>query len=249
MKKFSNTYIFIYSAILVAVVAVLLSLVATSLKDKQQSNVTNEKMQSLLKAINVEVERDAAPKAYEQYFTEEMTVTTAGAVENVFSVSAGKQTQGSVRPFDVNLKEEQKTERQKAGTGRFPIYRFDKDGKSGIVLPLRGTGLWGAVWGYIALADDCSTVKGITFDHEGETPGLGAEIANHDKFQTPFIGKQILDEQGRVVSIAVKKHAHKEGLHEVDALSGGTMTSNGVNNMLATDLKRYQKFFDQYRNK
>lgn len=249
MKKFSNTYIFIYSAILVAAVAVLLSLVATSLKNKQQANVTNEKMQSLLKAINVDVERDAAPEAYKQYFTEELTVTTAGAVENSYSIADGEQTQGSLRPFDVNLKEEQRAEGQQAGTGHFPVYRYAKDGKSGIVLPLRGTGLWGPIWGYIALAEDCNTVEGVTFDHEGETPGLGAEISNHDKFQAPFFGKQILDEQGQVVSIAVKKHANKDCLHEVDALSGGTMTSNGVNEMLAADLMRYQKYFDQLRNK
>ena len=248
MKNFNNRYIFLYSALLVAAVAVLLSIVATSLKERQQANVTNEKMQSLLKAINVEVGRDAAPEAYRQYFTEELTVTTAGAVENSYSVADGEQTQGALRPFEVDIAAEQRAERQHAGAGHFPVYRYQKDGESGIVLPLRGTGLWGAIWGYLALAEDCNTVRGVTFDHEGETPGLGAEIANHEKFQAPFVGKQILDEQGQVVSIRVKKFADHGSPHEVDALSGGTMTSNGVNKMLAEDLRRYQKFFNQERN-
>lgn len=246
MKNFSNKYIFLYSVILVAVVAVLLSIVATSLKDKQQANIRNEKMQSLLKAINVDVGRDAAASEYAKYFTQELNVNVAGETMDVYDIVAGKMTQGddANRPFNINLKSEQKKAENGIEDARFPVYCYTKDGKTGYVLPMRGTGLWGPVWGYIALAADCNTVNGVTFDHEGETPGLGAEITG-DKFQKPFIGKQILDSKGIVVSIAVKKHANPEGIHEVDAITGGTMTSNGVNAMLATDMARYQNFFDR----
>jgi Na+-transporting NADH:ubiquinone oxidoreductase subunit C len=244
MKNFSNKYIFLYSIVLVAIVAILLSVVATGLKSKQQANVRNEKMQSLLAAINVRVERDDAAKVYRQYFTQELNVTTAGETIDIFDVVADKQTQGSVRPFDVNLKEQQTKSLQGDKKAVFPVYCYTKDGKTGYVLPMRGTGLWGAVWGYIAIAQDCNMVEGVTFDHEGETPGLGAEITT-EKFQKPFLGKQILDDKGKVVSIAVKKHADKEGKHEVDAITGGTMTSNGVSAMLATDMARYQMFFDK----
>lgn len=246
MKKFSNKYIFLYSTILVALVAVLLGIVATSLKDRQQANIRNEKMQSLLKAINVDVDRNAAAGEYARYFTKELNVNVAGDIMDIYDVAAGKMTQGSdaCRPFNVNLRDEQKKAANHDRDARFPVYCYAKDGKAGYVLPMRGTGLWGPVWGYIALAEDCNTVSGVTFDHEGETPGLGAEITG-EKFQKPFIGKQILDDNGRVVSIAVKKHASPAGIHEVDAITGGTMTSNGVNAMLATDMARYQNFFDK----
>jgi Na+-transporting NADH:ubiquinone oxidoreductase subunit C len=102
------------------------------------------------------------------------------------------------------------------------------------------------VYSNIALADDLNTVVGVTFSHDSETPGLGAEITTK-KFQAPFIGKQILDENGQVVSIAIKKNADAAAMHEVDAITGGTMTSNGVDEMLRVDLMRYQKFIDANR--
>lgn len=246
MKNFSNRYIFIYSAVLVAVVAVILSVVAMGLRDKQQANVRNEKMQSLLAAINVECSRDEAPDLYKKYFDQELTVGTDGQVVSQYSIADGRLVSGEVRAFDIDLKAEQA--REKSGAkGAFPIYSFRTEQASGWVIPTRGNGLWGPVYANVALDADMNSIVGITFSHESETPGLGAEIATR-KFQEPFIGKQILDEQGKVVSIAVKKHADPAGAHEVDAISGGTMTSNGVNAMLADDLSRYQAFFDAMRN-
>ncbi|MBQ0015797.1 MAG: NADH:ubiquinone reductase (Na(+)-transporting) subunit C [Bacteroidales bacterium] len=245
MKNFSNKYIFIYSAVLVAVVAVLLSVVAMSLKGRQDANVRNEKMQILLAAINVEADANQAAEMYQQYFDQELTVATDGSVLSVYNVKNGEMEQGSVRAFDVKLKDQQALE--KAGQqGAFPVYVFSKDGRKGYVIPTQGNGLWGAVYSNIALDEDFNTIIGVTFSHESETPGLGAEIAEQ-KFQQPFIGKQILDENGQVISIAVKKNADPNGAHEVDAISGGTMTSNGVNAMLAADLARYQKFIDATR--
>lgn len=246
MKNFNNKYIFLYATALVAVVAVLLSVVATLLKPQQQNNIKNEKMQTLLAAINVNVDRDDAAQAYSQYFTTELTVGTNGEVLSVYDVPQQTFTQGETRAFDIKLKEQQVRERE-GKQGAFPLYVFEKDGRKGYVIPTQGNGLWGAVFANIALDADLNTIIGVTFDHESETPGLGAEITT-EKFQQPFIGKQILDEQGNVVSIAVKKHADANALHEVDAISGGTMTSNGVSEMLAADLARYQAYIAQARN-
>ncbi len=243
MKNFSNKYIFIYATVLVAVVAVLLSVVAMGLKDRKEANVRNEKMQKLLAAIEVNVEAAAATEEYAKYFTEEYNVNTNGEIIAIYDVVAGEQKQGDVRPFNVALKAEQALEKTTAGSGAFPVYCYNKDGKSGYVLPLQGAGLWGDIWGYISIADDCTTVEGVVFDHAGETPGLGAEIAT-PKFTEPFKGKQIMDENGTVVSIAVIRNAGDDNIHAVDALSGGTMTSNGVSDMLKADMARYQKFFD-----
>lgn len=245
MKNFSNKYIFIYSAVLVAVVAVILSVVAMGLKDRQNANVRNEKMQTLLAAINVNCSRDEAADLYNQYFDSELTVATDGSVVSVYNVKDGKLEEGDVRAFDIKLKEQQNLE--KAGQkGAFPVYLFTKDGRKGYVIPTQGNGLWGAIFSNIALDEDFNTIIGVTFSHESETPGLGAEITTQ-KFQAPFVGKQILDENGLVISIAVKKNADANGMHEVDAITGGTMTSNGVNEMLATNLMRYQKFIDATR--
>ena len=112
--------------------------------------------------------------------------------------------------------------------GGLPYYRFDR----GIVLPMRGTGLWGPIWGYMAL-DSSMTVVGVVFDHKGETPGLGGEIAS-DRFAARFVGKSM---RGR--PIRLKKHADKSSPYEVDAISGGTMTSNGVTDMLEATYRQY----------
>lgn len=245
MKNFSNKYIFIYSAVMVAIVAVILSVVAMGLKERQDNNIRNEKMQVLLAAINVNVTRDEAAANYQQYFDQELTVATDGTVLSVYNVKEGQMEQGDVRAFEIKLKDQQNLE--KAGQqGAFPVYVFTKDGRKGYVIPLQGNGLWGAIYSNIALDEDLNTVIGVTFSHDSETPGLGAEITT-EKFQAPFIGKQILDENGQVVSIAVKKNADAEGMHEVDAITGGTMTSNGVDLMIRTDLARYQKFIDATR--
>lgn len=245
MKKFSNRYIFIYSAVLVAIVAVILSVVAMGLKERQNANIRNEKMQVLLAAINVNCTRDEAAELYKQYFTEELTVTVAGEVVSKYIIADDRMALGEVRAFDINLKNEQAKEKSGA-KGAFPVYIFTKDGHSGCVIPTQGNGLWGPVYANIALAEDMNTVVGVTFSHDSETPGLGAEITTK-KFQEPFIGKEILDENGQVVSIAVKKHADPAGKHEVDAISGGTMTSNGVSAMLSDDLSRYQAYITSVR--
>lgn len=240
MKNFSNKYMFLYSAALVTVVAVLLALVAMSLKDRQDANIRNEKMQTLLAAIDVQVSAAEAADNYKAYFKKELTVSTDGGVLTDYDVATVDAKQAD-RAFNIKLKDEQKKEKAEAGTGAFPIYVFEKEGRTGYVIPTQGNGLWGAVYANIALDEDLNTVIGVIFSHDSETPGLGDKITTPE-FQQPFKGKTILDENGMVVSIAVKKNADKNGAHEVDAITGGTMTSNGVNEMLAVDLKRYQNF-------
>jgi len=186
MKTFSNRYIFIYSTVLVAVVAVILSVVATSLKPLQERNQRVETKQMLLRTIGVESTTANAEDLYAKHITETET-------------AEGK-----------------------------PYFRFD----GGVVIPLRGTGLWGPIWGYMAFGEDGSVV-GAVFDHKGETPGLGGEIST-DKFAARFVGKRMDTEP-----IHLKKHADKENRYEVDAISGGTMTSNGVTAMLAAAFDDY----------
>ena len=209
MKNFTNHYMLLYSLGLAAVVALLLTVVATGLKERQQNNIRNEKMQQLLATIGIDAPRDGVQPIYNQYFKEELNVAQDGQ-----------------EPLT--------------------LYLYEKEGQSGYVIPTTGNGLWGKVYANVALADDLNTITGITFSHDSETPGLGAEITS-DAFCNQFIGKQILDNSGNVVSVAVVKHADPSDPHQVDAISGGTMTSNGVSAMLLDELKRYQDYISSQR--
>ena len=125
----------------------------------------------------------------------------------------------------------------------FPLFVFEKEGNTYYVIPVRGKGLWGPIWGYLALQGDMNTVYGASFGHKGETPGLGAEIET-EIFQQQFVGKKILDESGRFVSVKViKGGAAPDDVHGVDAVSGGTITSNGVTEMLSRTVSSYIPYF------
>ncbi len=239
MKNFSNKYIFIYATVLVVVVAAVLSATAVVLKPFQIKNMETEKIQNLLAAVNIEASFDDAENMYKEYFKEELAINKAGEVVSRYDVANAK-LEGDIRPFAIDVKKHQAL--LKSGEDvAFPLYVYEKDGQKGYVIPLQGAGLWGDIWGNIALSSDFNTVVGINFDHASETPGLGAEIATK-AFQEPFAGKHIYDANGNFTSVPVKKNAAD---NEVDAISGGTITSTAVSDMLYNDLNFYQN----YRNK
>lgn len=240
---FSNRYIFIYSTILVVVVAVVLAFAATSLKPFQDQNVRIEKIQNLLKAANIESTTKNAEELYATYVKEELAIDAEGTVVSRFF--EGK-LEGNIRPFNINLKEQQ-TLRKKGESAIAPVYVLKKDGTTAYIIPMLGNGLWGSISGNIALADDFNTIVGVTFDHASETPGLGAEIVT-EGFRNRFLNKQLFEGE-EFVSVTVKKAANKDSLHEVDALSGGTITSEGVSNMLKNDLSFYKGFKKELANK
>lgn len=142
---------------------------------------------------------------------------------------------------------EQIVEEQALGDKKLFIAHID--GATKYVLPLKGQGLWGGIWGYVALDEDKNTVYGINFGHEGETPGLGAEITT-ENFRSRFFGKHIKDAQGRLRSVAVLKpgKAAEEGQEQVDAWAGATITSTGVNDMLLGSLNEYAEFLNENVN-
>ena len=225
-----NSYTFGFAAIMVVVVATLLSVAAISLKPFQDKNIELEKKQNILNSVGIQVERDAAAEAYEQYITESFVVN-----------SAGERTEGDA--FTVDLAVELKKD---VDAQVFPIFVSEMEGVKSYILPVRGTGLWGPIWGYIALQDDLNTVLGAVFDHKGETPGLGAEISL-GWFQEPFAGKTIY-EGDEFVSITVKKGgAAEDDMHAVDGISGGTITADGVTEMLKERLGNYVPFFESMR--
>ncbi|MFI3317604.1 MAG: NADH:ubiquinone reductase (Na(+)-transporting) subunit C [Rikenellaceae bacterium] len=218
--KNSNIYIVTYSTVMVVLVALVLSFVALSLKDLQNANMLNEKKSSILVSL------DASSENYDSYIT-------------AFAVDAsGKKIAGVEGDAVINMLSDLK------GTfaaGSFPVFQA-KDGK--VVLPVEGQGLWGPIWGYIALEADMSTVSGIVMDHAGETPGLGAEIAT-PKHEAQYVGKSIFEGSKFVSITLVKGGANPAGAnfnHEVDGISGGTKTGDGVTAMLYNSLEQYVPF-------
>jgi Na+-transporting NADH:ubiquinone oxidoreductase subunit C len=229
MDRNSNGYTFLFAAIMVIVVGALLAFAATSLKDLQDENVKKEKMQNILASVGVVVEREEAPNQFTSVIKEQLALKSDGSVDE------------SSKAFDIDLKSElsKNVEEQ-----RFPLYVAEQDGKKFYIVPLRGAGLWDAIWGYVALEEDLNTIKGTVFDHKGETPGLGAEITQK-WFQDRFVGEKIMNQSGEIVGVTVAKgntDPSKDD-NKVDAISGATITGDGVTNMIKERLSNYKNYF------
>jgi len=243
---FTNRYIFIYASVMVIIVAAILSSAASFLKPFQEQNVRTAKIMDILSSVEIETEKPEADANYEKYIVEEYTIDRSGEIMSIYK--NGQLEQGDVRAFDINLKVElKKNANIKAGKGadepRFPMFVCEKDGKRFYVIPMLGNGLWGPVWGNLALESDFSTVFGANFGHAGETPGLGAEISTA-MFQDQFPGKTLFDDGYNFKSIKVVKGGvvtlpQSEQIHGVDGISGGTITSNAVDEMIKDCLENY----------
>ncbi len=225
-----NSYTFGFAAIMVIIVAALLSVAYIKLKPFQDRNVELEKKQNILSSVGINVERENAEAIYSTYIKRELVLNNKG--EEVEGIA-----------FDIDLGKEIKKDKN---VQLLPLFISEVDGVTRYIIPLRGKGLWGPIWGFISLEDDLNSVFGAVFDHKGETPGLGAEI-NKPMFQDPFAGKTIFEGE-EFTSIAVVKGGVTEGdMHKVDGISGGTITSVGVSDMLSERLTMYLPYFNKIK--
>ena len=249
MDRNSNIYTILFAAVVVTVSAVLLAVAVMVLKPAQERNKRQEKMTDIMYTIGLD--KDAlAQKAsaegkklnyeviesyFNKYFTKQYALKSDGSVDD------------AVKAFDINMKAEIKKPETEQ---RFPVFIGNVDGKTFYVMPLYGKGLWDDIWGYIALESDANTVKGVKFGHKGETPGLGDEITKK-WFEKEFAGEKVFDNdtfKGVTVLKGNKDPENKDKEdHEVDAISGATLTSNGVTNMIQERLKHYVPFFKKVR--
>jgi len=238
MKNFSNTYIFLFSSILVILVAAILSFVSESLKPIQQLNVEIEKKQDILRSVGqaqdfatVDDKNTYILDLFKKYIKTSIVVNSKGEIvegRDAFEITKDLKNE-FLKPIDQR------------GLSIF-IYEDETQTKR-FVIPLRGKGLWGPIWGYISFNDDFTTIFGTVFDHQSETPGLGAEI-REGWFQKEFHNKRIFDETGKFVSIeVVKGGTGDDNLYGVDAVSGGTITSKGLQYMLHDCLLPYENYF------
>ena len=228
MVRNSNTYTFIFAIVMVIVVAAVLAFTSTSLKPLQAENVRQEKMQNILSTIGINISRKEASEQFSEFVKQELALNADGTINE------------DVDAFKIVLMKETKKSKDEQA---FPLYIAEKEGKTFYVIPLFGAGLWKEIWGYIALDEDKNTIVGASFDHAGETAGLGAEI-NQSWYEDQYIGKTILDDNNNFVSVqAVKAGATADPKHSVDAISGGTITSDGVSNMIEERLGNYLPYF------
>jgi Na+-transporting NADH:ubiquinone oxidoreductase subunit C len=232
MNTNSNNYTLIYAVVMVVVVALLLALVSSGLKEKQTQNVELDKKKQILSSLKIELEGQDAAALYDSYIVKELIIDSKATTIS--------EVKGEAFDIDI-IKEGAKNLEER----KLPVYVAQVNSQTKYVIPVRGAGLWGPIWGYIALNDDKNTIYGTYFSHASETPGLGAEIAL-PMFQDLFIGKHILNDAKEFVSIAVMKTGQKaENQDQIDAIAGGTITSKGVEAMLLNSIGQYEAFFKQ----
>jgi len=237
MNRDSNRHTYIFAAIMVISVASVLSFTSESLKDLQNANIKKEKMQSILSTVGINVSRDESEQLYNEYISEELSLRSDGSVDN------------EVNAFNINLALEVKKDND---IQRYPLYIANVENEKFYVIPLRGAGLWAEIWGYIALKDDVNTIKGVSFDHKSETAGLGAEITE-DWFINSFNEEKIKNSNGDFIGVNVSKTNNDPNNsdkydNEVDAISGATITGDGVSDMIKERIQNYIPYFNNINN-
>lgn len=232
MNKQSNTYIITYAIVLVVVVAAVLSFAAMQLKPIQQRNIEIEKKSDVLKSVglfNIDENGDKTAQInaqYDKFIVKSFLVNSKGDVVSEDPKEAFAALINIQAIYNLPLEER-----------NMPVFvSKNTQGDMNYIFPVQGTGLWGPIWGFVAIKGDLNTISGVVFGHQSETPGLGAEIAT-PIFQDQFAGKQLF-KGDTFVNISVLKGvgSSKDNNNAVDAISGGTITSVAVQDMLQESL-------------
>lgn len=228
IDKNSNLYTFGFAILMVIIVGSLLALASQGLKTRQEKNATDKKMMSILSAINIDATRENAQETYNKYVIDSKIIS-------------GKYL--SADAFNVDIKKEFRDKNISVSDRNYPLYICEKDGDKYYIIPVVGTGLWGPIWGFVALESDFKTIYGANFDHKSETPGLGAEI-KYASYSDQYTGEMISDTTGTFQPIIVVKDGSGSGLNsKVDGITGGTITSKGVEEMTTRTLEVYVNYF------
>ena len=228
MNRENSTYTILYASIMVIIVAVGLAFTHQALIDRQTKNVNIDKMQQILRSLNINASAREAEGKYNELIKNAYLITPDGV-----KVESTEGTQTDAPAFSTDIAKD-------AGKG-LPVFEAEIEGAKRYIIPMSGKGLWGPIWGYLSVNDDGSTVYGAEFGHAGETPGLGAEIVQ-PAFRNQFKGKNLLQD-GQFTSIAVVKPGKSVSDRDyVDGISGGTITSKGVDAMLLESVGQYKNF-------
>jgi Na+-transporting NADH:ubiquinone oxidoreductase subunit C len=217
---------------MIVVITFLLMFVSSALKERQIANIELDKKRQILSSLRLDLRGQDVNALFDKHIVGGLVINSNAEILKESREAA----------FEINIAREfakPLNERQ------LPIFIADVNGQRKYIFGLRGAGLWGPLWGYLALDNDRNTIFGVNFSHASETPGLGSQIAERP-FQEQFVGKRILNDRRQFVSVAVMKVGQRaDGRQQVDALTGGTITCKGVEKMLYNSLLQYDKFFQQ----
>ena len=242
-----NTYTLLFAVGLVVIVGTLLAAIDSSLKDKIRINKILEKQQNILYAIGINenegnsvnfIAADKAEQEFNKYITKQIYIQ-------------GDQVIEDDKAYLIDVKKQKALAKDPSHKRNLPLFIANKDGRNLYVAPIRGKGLWDAIWAYVSV-DENMIIRGIYFDHKAETPGLGANIKQRF-FMDDFIGESLLDIQGNFKGVTVSKtnldpKNEDKYDNEVDAIAGSTITGDGVTAMIRSDLSLYQPYFNSLNN-
>ena len=246
-KTDKNSYTILFAIVMVIIVGSLLAGFASGLKPRIKANEKFEKQQNILYAMGINnnvgtgdvafISTDKVAEVFNEYITKQLVIKGDQATENDLA-------------YLIDIKKESTKAKNGDYERRLPLFIGQKDGSELYIMPVRGKGLWDAIWGFVAV-DKEMTVQGVYFDHKGETPGLGAEIKQR-YFMDDFVGEQLLD-KGAFQGIKVAKGNNDpknliKDDYEVDALAGATITGDGVSVMLKKDLAMYVPYLKTLNN-
>ena len=245
----SNKYIYTFVFILTAVVALVLASMFTFLKPIHDKNEAVYNKKAILGAVATKLDGD-----YKKLSDDDIQGIFDQSIEQVVLDTKGNvlsQDQIMTKSFGATTAEEidmAKEKKKPLDQRSLPLYVYTaKDGKQYYIVTVRGNGLWDEIWGNIAFEEDLETIAGVSFDHKGETPGLGAEIKDNKGWYSQYIGKKIYDDQGNFTSVNAIKGGAKDPNHEVDGISGATITADGVNDMMEIGLQLYETYFNKLK--
>ncbi|WP_028891372.1 Na(+)-translocating NADH-quinone reductase subunit C [Tenacibaculum sp. 47A_GOM-205m] len=239
-KTDSNVYTVVFAIGMVLVVGALLAFTASSLRPTIDANKRIEKQQNILYAMGVNendetsivfVSKDKVAEEFAKYIKKQLVIE-------------GENVSEDAKAYLIDVKKQQ-TAAKEGKTRKLPLFVGEKDGTTFYIAPIRGKGLWDAIWGYVAM-DKNMVVQGVFFDHKGETPGLGANIKQR-YFMDDFIGEDLMN-NGSFKGIAVSKSNNDpknedKNDNEVDAIAGATITGDGVAAMIKSELGLYVPYF------
>ena len=242
-----NTYTLLFAVGLVVIVGTLLAAIDSSLKDKIRINEILEKQQNILYAIGINenegnnvsfIAAEKAEEEFNKYITKQIYIQGDEVIEDN-------------KAYLIDVKKQKTLAKDPSHKRKLPLFLAQKDGRNLYVAPIRGKGLWDAIWAYVSVDEDM-VIRGIYFDHKAETPGLGANIKQRF-FMDDFIGESLLDSQGNFKGVTVSKtnldpKNEDKYDNEVDAIAGSTITGDGVTAMIRSDLSLYQPYFNSLNN-
>ena len=229
----SNAFTFGFAIAMVIVVGTTLAFLSVILKPYQVKNEKDKKMIDILGAINVDADRKNAEEMYKSYIVDSKVLN-----------SKGEPIESDVDAFDIDVKKQYKNKNVAVEDRIYPMFIADREGETYYIMPVAGVGLWGPIWGFISVGKDLTTIYGARFGHKGETPGLGAEISSYDKFQAQWEGKAIRDENGAFHTILVSKTpSDPNDPFAVDGITGGTITSKALEEMVNRSVAIYSNYF------